>query len=83
LHIHGKAIVIFIIPLVSVFTKFFVSASIIRMFGQHPLMFGQHPLMFGMNMWKRPEQVQQQRMQQLEAGASALAQQVEVSISFL
>ena len=53
------------------------------MFGQHPLMFGQHPLMFGMNMWKRPEQNQQQRMQQLEAGASALAQQVEVSISFL
>ena len=52
------------------------------MFGQHPLMFGQHPLMFGMNMWKRPEQVQQQRMQQLEEGASALAQQVEVSIFF-
>jgi hypothetical protein len=45
-------------------------------------MFGQHHLMFGMNMWKRPEQVQQQRMQQLETGASALAQQVEVSIFF-
>ena len=53
------------------------------MFGQHPLMFGQHSLMFGMKMWKRPEPVQQQRMQQLEAGASALAQQVEVSIYFL
>ncbi|KAI9565402.1 hypothetical protein GHT06_009194 [Daphnia sinensis] len=38
-----------------------------------------HPVMFGMNMWKSPEQVQQQRMQQLEAGASTLAQQVEVS----
>lgn len=35
--------------------------------------------MFGMNMWKSPEQVQQQRMQQLEAGASTLAQQVEVA----
>ena len=45
-------------------------------------MFGQHHLMFSMNMWKRPEQVQQQRMQQLEEGASALAQQVEVSIFF-
>ena len=45
-------------------------------------MFGQHPLMFRMNMWKRPEQVQQQRMQQLEAGASAMAQQVVVSIFF-
>jgi hypothetical protein len=42
-----------------------------------------HPVMFGMNMWKSPEQVQQQRMQQLETGASLLAQQVEVSISFL
>jgi hypothetical protein len=39
--------------------------------------------MFGMNMWKSPEQVQQQRMQQLEAGASTLAQQVEVTIFFL
>ena len=46
-------------------------------------MFGHHPVMFGINMSKRPEQNQQQRMQQLEAGASALAQQVEVSISFL
>ena len=45
-------------------------------------MFGHHPVMFGMNMWKRTEQVQQQRMQQLEAGASALAQQVEVRIFF-
>jgi hypothetical protein len=45
-------------------------------------MFGHHPVMFGMNMWKRPEQVQQQGMQQLEAGAGALAQQVEVSIFF-
>ena len=35
--------------------------------------------MFGMNMWRSPEQVQQQRLQQLEAGASTLAQQVEVS----
>lgn len=42
-----------------------------------------HPVMFGMNMWKSPEQVQQQRMQQLETGASTLALQVEVSISFL
>lgn len=42
-----------------------------------------HPVMFGMNMWKSPEQVQQQRMQQLETGASTLAVQVEVSISFL
>ncbi len=39
-----------------------------------------HPVMFGMNMWKSPEQVQQQRMQQLATGASTLAQQVEVSI---
>ncbi|XP_046636019.1 sorting nexin-7-like isoform X2 [Daphnia pulicaria] len=38
-----------------------------------------HPVMFGMNMWKSPEQVQQQRMQQLETGASTLAVQVEVS----
>lgn len=30
-------------------------------------------------MWRSPEQVQQQRLQQLEAGASTLAQQVEVS----
>jgi hypothetical protein len=38
--------------------------------------------MFGINMWKRTEQVQQQRMQQLDTAASALAQQVEVSIFF-
>lgn len=36
--------------------------------------------MFGMNMWRSPEQVQQQRMQQLETGAATLAQQVEVSV---
>ena len=29
-------------------------------------------------MWRSPEQVQQHRLQQLEAGASTLAQQVEV-----
>jgi len=40
-------------------------------------MFGHHPVMFGIIMWKRPEQVLQ-----LEAGASALAQQVEVSFFF-
>lgn len=37
-----------------------------------------HPVMFGMNMWRSPEQVQQHRIQQLESGASSLAQQVEV-----
>ena len=41
-------------------------------------MFGHHPVMFGIIMWKRPEQVLQ-----LEAGASALAQQVEVSFFIL
>ena len=41
-------------------------------------MFGHRPVMFGIIMWKRPEQVLQ-----LEAGASALAQQVEVSFFFL
>lgn len=30
-------------------------------------------------MWRSPEQVQQQRMQQLEVGASTLALQVEVT----
>ncbi len=40
-------------------------------------MFGHHPVMFGIIMWKRPEEVLQ-----LEAGASALAQQVEVSFFF-
>jgi len=38
-----------------------------------------HPVMFGMNMWRSPEQVQQHRLQQLEASANTLALQVEVS----
>ena len=41
-------------------------------------MFGHRPVMFGIIMWKRPEQVLQ-----LEASASALAQQVEVSFFFI
>ncbi len=41
-------------------------------------MFGHHPVMFGIIMWNSPDQVLQ-----LEAGASALAQQVEVSFFFL
>jgi sorting nexin-7/30 len=38
-----------------------------------------HPVMFGINMWRSPEQVQQNRLQQLDTAASSLAQQVELS----
>ena len=34
--------------------------------------------MFGLNMWRSPEEVQQQRLQQLTAASATLAQQVEV-----
>ena len=38
----------------------------------------EQPVMFGLNMWRSPEEVQQQRLQQLDTASSGLSQQVEV-----
>lgn len=35
--------------------------------------------MFGLNVWRSPEEVQQQRLQQLSTASTALSQQVEAS----
>jgi len=37
------------------------------------------PVMFGLNVWRSPEEVQQQRLQQLSTASTALSQQVETS----
>lgn len=44
---------------------------------------GQNPVAFGLNAWKSPEQVQQQRAQQLDTASTTLARQVEVILTLL